>query len=153
MEINKATTLAKILLIEFGLKDWTIDLNNAKKRFGYCRAGTKTIGLSKPLIELNKEEIVKDTILHEIAHALVGAGHGHNLTWKRKAIEIGCNGKRCYGDEVTIPKGKYTAICHNCGKETQRHKKGRDTACGRCCRAYNGGRYDPRYKLEFKKNY
>ena len=38
---------------------------------------------------------VKDTLLHEIAHALVGSQHQHNTTWRDKAIEIGCKGNRC----------------------------------------------------------
>ena len=32
---------------------------------------------------------VRDTILHEIAHALVGPGHGHDAVWKAKCVEVG----------------------------------------------------------------
>ena len=33
---------------------------------------------------------IRDTILHEIAHALVGPCHGHDAVWRQKAREIGC---------------------------------------------------------------
>ncbi len=32
---------------------------------------------------------IKNTILHEIAHVLVGCENGHNETWQKKAIEMG----------------------------------------------------------------
>merc|ERR1719221_1146271 len=43
---------------------------------------------------------VRNTMLHEIAHALVGpskerGGRAHDDTWKACAREIGCNGRRC----------------------------------------------------------
>ena len=34
-------------------------------------------------------EEIRNTILHEIAHALVGNENGHNLVWKKKALELG----------------------------------------------------------------
>ena len=39
------------------------------------------------------DEEVKNTLLHEIAHALVGPGHRHNRVWRQKAREIGCDAK------------------------------------------------------------
>ena len=47
---------------------------------------------------------INDTILHEIAHALVGPGNGHNLKWKKKAKEIGCTGKIYHENEFATPK-------------------------------------------------
>ena len=34
-------------------------------------------------------EEIRNTILHEIAHALVGNENVHNLVWKKKALELG----------------------------------------------------------------
>ena len=39
------------------------------------------------------EKHVLDTILHEIAHALVGSHHKHDAVWKAKCKEIGCDPK------------------------------------------------------------
>lgn len=41
-------------------------------------------------------EEIENTILHEIAHAIVGVGHGHRLKWQEKAIELGVTWKRIY---------------------------------------------------------
>ena len=38
---------------------------------------------------------VRDTILHEIAHAIVGPGHGHDAVWQTAERRIGCTPKRC----------------------------------------------------------
>jgi len=69
-------------------------------RAGQCFSRTKKlIQLQPTYVELNEESSVRNTILHEIAHALT-PNHNHNKFWKRKAIEIGCDGKRCYGSNV-----------------------------------------------------
>ena len=52
--------------------------DSAKRRAGVCRFATQTLGLSAPLTTLHSEVEVRDTILHEIAHALVGPRHGHD---------------------------------------------------------------------------
>ena len=39
---------------------------------------------------------IEDTLLHEIAHALVGRRHHHDAVWRAKAREIGCTGQRCH---------------------------------------------------------
>ncbi len=33
---------------------------------------------------------MKQVLLHEVAHALVGPDHGHDQVWKDKALQIGC---------------------------------------------------------------
>jgi predicted SprT family Zn-dependent metalloprotease len=42
---------------------------------------------------LNNDKI-KDTVLHEIAHAIVGGEHGHDRVWKDCAQRIGSTGSR-----------------------------------------------------------
>ncbi len=98
---------------------------------------------------LNDKYRVKNTILHEIAHALVGNGNGHNWVWQQKALEIGCDGRRCFSrDKVKMPKPNYTATCKSCGKLSHRYRKPRKQwSCGRC----GGGRFDEKYLLEFKR--
>lgn len=117
MNLNQAHKLAHDLMTQHGLvvNGWSFTFDNAKRRFGVCRYRTKTIGLSEHLVALNEMEKVKDVILHEIAHALT-AGHGHDGVWKAKAIEIGCDGNRCYGNETVTPAGNYKATCVNCGQ-------------------------------------
>jgi predicted SprT family Zn-dependent metalloprotease len=115
MDLDGAYRYAKDKLAEYGLHDWDVMYDDAKSRFGCCKYHKKLITLSRPLTELNNEGHVFDTVLHEIAHALVGPGHGHSLVWKQKALDIGCNGQRCFGFDVTVPTSKYVATC-GCGR-------------------------------------
>ncbi len=132
------------------VKGWVFEFDNAKRRFGVCNYTDRVIGLSKALTELNDEEKVIDTILHEIAHALTPGQH-HNHVWRAKAIEIGCNGNRCYNSkDVETPDSKYKAICSGCNKTHKKHKKPtRTSSCGVC----SGGRYTEKYKLVWVQNY
>jgi hypothetical protein len=150
MDLIVAKKLAVDLMTKHNLiqNGWSFSYDNAKRRFGVCKYRTKTIGLSTHLVSLNDEINVKDTILHEIAHALVGHGHGHNHVWQRKAIEIGCNGKRCYDSKlIKTPEAKYEAVCHGCNHVHKRHKAPRmKSSCGKC----SGGRYNEKYLLIYK---
>ena len=88
MELTKATELALSLMDKHDLNSWGFYMDNAKRRFGCCHYNTRSISLSKELVQANSEDRVKMTILHEIAHALVGHGNGHNRIWKNKCLEI-----------------------------------------------------------------
>ena len=96
----------------------------------------------------------KNTILHEIAHAIDCEKRGtsdHSWRWRRIALQIGCDGQRCSNAKVDSTKTKYKMVCGNCGKETPSHKKVRRTyACGDCCNKYNGGRFHEKYALKQK---
>ena|SRR6267154_2711006 len=84
------------------LHDWNFRwLKNNQKfwRAGQCSYSKKEIALAPRFVELNEFLVVQNTILHEIAHALMPK-HNHNKFWKRKFIEIGGNGKRCYDNSV-----------------------------------------------------
>lgn len=137
IEARKLTTdlMAKHGLIELG---WKFEYDNSRMRFGICRYKKKVIGLSRHLVSINSPERVKNTILHEIAHALT-PGHGHDNVWREKAIELGCDGKRCYNERNTAtPETKYIAFCGNCGNKHKRHRKPKSSvSCGFCSRTYN----------------
>jgi predicted SprT family Zn-dependent metalloprotease len=136
---NKAFELMKKHgLVAMG---WTFKFDNAKRRFGVCRYRSRVIGLSRELTLLNSEAEVVDTILHEIAHALTPRHH-HDAVWRAKAIEIGCNGERCYSsDDVKTPKGNYEAICPCCKHTHAKFKapsKTKRASCGNC----GNGKFD-----------
>ena len=156
MELNKAIRLAYQEMAKHNLfaEGWNFEFDRSKKRFGCCKFGRRVITLSRELTLLNDEANVLDTIRHEIAHALAGYKAGHGPEWVRKAREIGCVGKRCYGSEVVRPEAKYTHYCPNCGVGHARHRKTRTvTACRYCCDEYAGGKFDYRFLLKWKKNF
>jgi predicted SprT family Zn-dependent metalloprotease len=148
---QSAGQLARELMDEHGLYDWTLRFDRSVKRFGQCRYSSRTISLSAPLVERNTIERARNTILHEIAHALVGPGHHHNRVWRSKAIEIGCDGRRCYEDaEVQPVPAPWIGTCPSCGYETDRHRltdKARRAACRACCQ----GTYDAAYRFVWRR--
>lgn len=144
MELNKAQRLAREMMEKHGLTDWSFAFDRAKCRFGSCRYKRKQITASRFLFELNDEVKFIDTILHEIAHALVGPGNGHNSVWKKKAIEIGSSGNRLgRGKKV---EHRFVGVCPNCAKTVSGHKR-RNIACGTCCGLLNSGKYSESFRF------
>jgi len=93
MKLKDAQDLSLIKLQEFGLRDkgWSFKWKpSAQSLFGQCNYSRKLIFLQPHATALRPREEVHQTILHEIAHALVGPGQHHNKVWKNKAREIGC---------------------------------------------------------------
>lgn len=154
MDLKEAKELAEKLMLDHNLIGWSFKFDSANARFGLCRHTKKTISLSKFLVSLNTVERVTNTILHEIAHAILGPGYGHSKVWKQKAIEIGCNGKTGYDHTNTIiPPSKHNYIykCKHCGKEIiQTYRSHRVLACVKCCEEFNNGYYDVKYGLEYQ---
>ncbi|MGB5951125.1 MAG: SprT-like domain-containing protein, partial [Ornithinimicrobium sp.] len=72
MDLNKAAAMGARLLAEHDLDPWHLVFDNARTRFGICRPRRREIGLSRRLTVLSSEQEVRNTVLHEIAHALVG---------------------------------------------------------------------------------
>ena len=153
MNLEDAKTLAELWIEHHNLVGWSFEFDKAQQRFGCCNFNKKRITLSRTLTALNSEAEVEDTILHEIAHALVGPRNGHNEIWRAKAIEIGCNGKRCWDSEKVIsPKPKYRLFCKKCGFIFESLRRLYNRACGKCCEKFNKGRYDSRFLLKVELN-
>ncbi len=125
---------ARDLMLKHGLKDWRFGWDRAKKRYGLCHFGRKVISLSFYLTPFCSEKEIENTILHEIAHALVGFRHGHDKVWKTKALEIGCDGKRC-GRAVAVEK-KFVGTCPKCGAKFFRNRRSR-SSCAKCDSKFN----------------
>ena len=95
--------------------------NKAVRRYGQCRYRRREIGVTKKLALINTIEESKDVVLHEIAHALTGAGHGHNWVWKQKCVLVGARPERCYkpkdrGGNVNTIEGKYKLVHKDTGE-------------------------------------
>lgn len=132
MEISPALALGRRLLREHGLEHWSVTTDRAKTRAGVCRFATRTISLSAPLTRLHDEAEVHDTILHEIAHALVGPHHGHDAVWRSKAIEIGCSGQRTVDPDAPHVEGPWQGVCPQGHSYTRHRRPGRVMSCLTC---------------------
>jgi predicted SprT family Zn-dependent metalloprotease len=120
----EARRLAVELMARHGLSGWTFGFNRRKRTLGLCRYGPQAIELSIHLVDRNDADEVRDTILHEIAHALVGPGHGHDPVWKAKAAEVGARPERC--GQADMPEGRWRARCACCGQGFSRHRRPRN---------------------------
>ena len=91
MNLTDAQMLARTALDAHGLTDkgWRVEWDNAKRRNGSASSSARVITLSAPLTHLKTPEEMRQTIGHEIAHALVGTQHGHGPVWKAKMRELG----------------------------------------------------------------
>ena len=99
---------------KYGLIDsgWDYHYDNAKRRLGLCNYSHKTIYFSLPFVDINTIDRMHNTVLHEIAHALIGPGYGHGYFWKAKAKYIGARPQACNSDPNIIkPKGPYVFNC------------------------------------------
>ena len=96
MELTAARKIANDLIAQHGLDAlrWTFRFDRAEKRLGLCTYSTRTISMGQAYVLAADEESVTQTMLHEVAHALVGSGAGHGPIWKAKARQIGYTGAR-----------------------------------------------------------
>ena len=110
--LNRVSAQARELLTRHDLADWSFQFDDATKRGGCCRYTDKLITLSRGYTHAATDEQITDTILHEIAHALAGAKHHHNETWKEIARSIGCNAETCH--QIRFTPDRWQAYCPKC---------------------------------------
>lgn len=114
---------ARRLMDRFGLHNWHIEIDNAKSRLGVCRRLTKTLGFSIHLINNTSDEVQRDTVLHEIAHALVVNGKtAHDEKWQAIARKIGADPSATTDVQMLAPSQfKWRGECPT-GHQVLRHK-------------------------------
>lgn len=123
MELREADGMARELIGHFPLKGWAFGWNRRKRSLGLCRYRDRRIELSVHFVLANGIEQVRETILHEIAHALAGEKAGHGAVWKMMCMRVGCKPERCDRGEAVMPRGRWQARCAACGKEYWRHRR------------------------------
>ncbi len=117
------------LMLRYGLWNWSAGLDDAKQRAGICDYSRRRISLSRLFVRRAGEEAIIDTILHEIAHALVGPDHNHDAVWRVQARAIGCSGDRCHDLSFTPPR--WILRCPNGCFVTTGHRR-RSGVCRNC---------------------
>lgn len=133
MDLDEAWAMGRELMDTHGLTEWTLSYDRAKRRAGLCRYSTRTISLSRHLTVLHSADEVRDTVLHEIAHALAGPDAGHGPQWRAAAVKIGASGQRTLAAEAALPPAPWQGHCP-AGHEHQRYRRpSRPVSCTRCC--------------------
>ncbi len=121
---------AERLILAHGLPSWSFQFDDASRRAGCCHYDAKVISLSRLYCLNAPDKQVRNTILHEIAHALVGPEHHHDSVWKAKARSIGCTGDRCHNVEFAPPR--YIATCPRCAWIQGTYQRRRQAICATC---------------------
>lgn len=132
MELTEVRRLGEGLLAEHGLEGWTFGFDNAKRRAGLCSYADRRITVSRTLMALYPPEQVRETILHEVAHALAGKEHGHDAVWRAVARRIGSTGARLVAEDAPRAPAPWVGRCP-AGHTVERYR--RPTAplsCRRC---------------------
>ena len=148
MELHEAIKMTRNLMNAHNLRHWNLEARNFKAAFGKCSYRKQTISLSAILTPNCTEDSVRNTALHEIAHALVGYAHAHDHVWRRQFIAIGGNGERTGGDdnyingrnsaiEVQEKYFTYKGVCPNGHKVYRNRKPKGQSSCSLCCRRFN----------------
>ncbi|MCF2707044.1 SprT-like domain-containing protein [Arcanobacterium haemolyticum] len=145
MDIDQVCFLARDLMDRHGLTEWNLAFDRAKRRAGQTNFSKRTISLSAPFMRLYDESRVRDVVLHEIAHALVGPRHAHDRVWQAKARQIGARPSRRIIDGPT-PPAPYVGTCPQ-GHTIERFRlPRRPISCATCSRTYN-----PAYSFTWRR--
>ena len=116
-------------------QSWTVKYDRARARAGQCRHRAKILSFSRHLIVRGSPVDMRNTLLHEIAHALAGPRHGHDRTWRDIALRIGCDGKRCHDIERAPAKWILgcSAGCWHAARFKRSHVNATCKMCGAAC--------------------
>ncbi len=141
-----------------GLADAVRVFWNPRMRTSAGRAfwPSRVIELNPKLRGVGDAEIDR-TLRHELAHLVAYERAGrrrirpHGPEWAAACAELGIPGERaCH----TLPfqrsrrERKFAYLCTRCFAVVRRVRALDPSAvCAACCRQYNGGRYDPRFRL------
>lgn len=147
MTNQQILTEARAMLAEHGLTGWTVKLSNIMtKTYGCCDYAKREIRIAARVAALNPAAETRNTIAHEVAHALAGPGTGHGPAWKAQCAVTGARPDRCHTAETVKTSKRYRGVCEACGehvtdrvrlpKPTHRHYH----PAGKCAAAGSGVR-------------
>ena len=105
------------MLAEHGLGDVIVEWSNAKRILGQFRwdlaRGVRKLRLSAPLMAINNDDVVLDTIAHEVAHGLAGPRAGHGPRWVAACRVTGAEPSRLAHGTESVPF-RWVGVCENC---------------------------------------
>lgn len=106
------------------LDEWSFEFNNSRRCLGVCNYSKKTIYLSRAFTEVNTPEMVWDTIIHEIAHA-VCPGAKHGPIWVNTYRQLGGkNGTKARaGVDTNLVEPKWVVVDPTTNKIVSRYQR------------------------------
>lgn len=151
MFLGDAEHMANYWMEHYGLFDlgWKfIFMNGRKQLHGRCSPRKKQVKLVRAYVEWNDEDTVKDTILHEIAHALDWVRNknaSHGPTWIAICFEVECRPYEFHNDTEQIKEG-VVGSCWACDYEYWKRNRMPSKSSGTTWHCPNCG-----YELDWKR--
>jgi predicted SprT family Zn-dependent metalloprotease len=145
-DLDRVRTWAEALIRLHLDPSWTFGFDNARTRAGLCSYDKKRISVSRLLAARYEDDEIHQVLLHEVAHALAGAGAGHGPRWKKIARDLGYEGKRLHGGAIADELAPWIGHCP-AGHVHYRYKRPtRVVSCAKCSRSF-----DLRYEISWQK--
>jgi predicted SprT family Zn-dependent metalloprotease len=148
-EQHEVRTLADVLFA-IHLADeaapWTFEFDHALKRVGACHHDKRSITLSRHYVAIADLDDIEQTLLHEIAHALVGKEHNHSAHWLTTARSIGYTGHVRHTGASPTHLYRWRGTCPN-GHVVMRFRRPRNlnVSCTIC-----HPRYSAKYRITWE---
>lgn len=156
MNLGKARDLALRLMDQHGLleKGWRFSFDGAHRRSGCLSRRKRRLRLSAPITFLNGVRVVRNAILHQIAHALIRTKRFHGPRWRGTALSIGWVPPSAPEPNSLEPKRvpyQFLLTCPICEQYFTRDRRNakKKLYCSRCSKRH--GKLD-RYRLQWVLN-
>jgi len=118
-------------MLRHGLDGWAFGFGRGKRTLGTTRvragAATGTIRVSRHLVTDGTPDMLRDTLLHEIAHAVAYVRHGraamnHGALWRAVARELGARPEATCRAGPLVP-APHVLVCGRCGAEVGLYRR------------------------------
>lgn len=143
MDLWQAKRMARDLMHQHGIGHWKLKWMDERHTAGTCqtfkyhtnpRKSYGEIRLSRVFFEYFDVVEARDTILHEIAHALVHPSFpAHGSVWQAKARSIGGKGAQ-YVDRRLHAKPDYNYLGTCPAGHTVKVREKAKLSCAKCCK-------------------
>lgn len=89
--------------------------------------GRHRIVLNVQFMECHADDMLSETVPHEIAHLVAvqlygQRGRGHGLLWRAVARQLGCKAERCHSYDLTGLAGVQRRWPYGCGCKSRVHR-------------------------------
>lgn len=125
-------------------RQWSFGFDSGRRRAGLCSYTDKKITVSKYLSLVHSIDDVRQTVLHEIAHAICGPKEGHSKKWLATAKSIGYRNETYTGEEIAKEFAPYTGLCPNGHRHYRYQRPKRLYSCHICHKGF-----DKRYMIDW----
>ena len=136
MNLPDVLDLARSLMERHGVGHWDVGFDRARRRAGQADHQRRRITLSRHLMALYDESEVRETVLHEIAHARVGPNHGHDAVWRAEARRIGARGERLVDRNAPTIEGPWRGTCPGGHTVNRMRRPTTPASCAQCSRRF-----------------